>query len=538
MRARRLICAVSVVVVFASVLLLGSRSAPLATPKQSPPREWPMFGGTLARNMVNPSARNLPAEWDVEETKKNLKWVADLGSKTYRGPAIADGRIFLGTNNQKPRDPKLVDAKGNPIDHGVMMCFRASDGKFLWQAAHPRLAAGPVNDWPLEAIASVPTVEGDRLYYVSNRAELICARTDDGSVVWKLDMIRELGVYPHNLAVCSPLIAEDHVFVVTGNGVDEGHLEIPAPQAPSFIAVSKHNGKVAWQSNAPTASMPPPVPGVGREKAMLDLRNRGELLLHAQWSNPAYAETDGVRQVVFPGGDGWLYAFEPRTGKLLWKFDGNPKNSVYSLGGKGTRNEFIGTPAAHDGRLYIGVGQDPENQTGVGHLWCIDLAKALSKGRVNKDHDVSPSNDDFDPASPANKDSALAWHFGGANTSEVRKKTGHHYRFGRTMSTCAVHDGLVYAADLEGILHCLDSRTGTLYWTHATDATTWSSPYVADGKIYLGNDEGVFVFAHGNEKRLLATIEMGERIRGGIVAVDEVLYIAGEHKLYALSLPR
>ena len=58
-------------------------------------------------------------------------------------------------------------------------------------------------------------------------------------------MMGELGVFPHNLSVCSPLVVGDLVFVVTANGVDEKHIDIPRPQAPSFIAVNKKTGEVA-----------------------------------------------------------------------------------------------------------------------------------------------------------------------------------------------------------------------------------------------------------------------------------------------------
>ena len=43
----------------------------------------------------------------------------------------------------------------------------------------------------------------------------------------------------------------------------------------------------------------------------MNLVNRGELVQHGQWSNPAYAVVDGQPQVVFPGGDGWLYSSIP-----------------------------------------------------------------------------------------------------------------------------------------------------------------------------------------------------------------------------------
>ena len=188
-----------------------------------------------------------------------------------------------------------------------------------------------VNDWPQQGICSTPFIEGDRLYYISNRCEVVCIDTEgftdgendgpftdetdateiDGDIVWKYDMIEELDVFPHNLATCSPVGAGDLLFVITANGVDEGHIHIPSPFAPSFIAVNKDTGELVWESDVP-----------------------GENILHGQWSNPAYAEINGVPQVILPGGDGWVYSLEPETGNLIWKFDGNPKDSVWELGGK------------------------------------------------------------------------------------------------------------------------------------------------------------------------------------------------------------
>src|SRR5262245_58692990 len=69
--------------------------------------------------------------------------------------------------------------------------------------------------------------------------------------------------------------------------------------------------------------------------------------------------------------------------------------------------------------------------------------------------------------------------------------------FGRSMSTVAVHDGLCYAAELDGYLHCLDAKTGQKYWTYDTKRAMWGSPYWVDGKVYLGTEDGdLFVFKH------------------------------------------
>ena len=70
--------------------------------------------------------KGLPTDWDVK-TKKNIKWVADLGSQSYGNAVVAGGMVFVGTNNEGLRDPK------QPGDRGVLMAFRETDGEFLWQ---------------------------------------------------------------------------------------------------------------------------------------------------------------------------------------------------------------------------------------------------------------------------------------------------------------------------------------------------------------------------------------------------------------------
>ncbi len=181
----------------------------------------------------------------------------------------------------------------------------------------------------------------------------------------------------------------------------------------------------------------------------------------------------------------------------------------------------------HDSKVYIGVGQDPEHEFGVGHLWCIDMTK---KGDVSPE--LVTDYEVFPPKTKPNPNSAMVWHFGGA----APRTTGRNYYFGRTMSTCAVHDGLCYAAELGGYIHCLDAKTGKLYWTHDTKAQIWSSPFYADGKVYLGTDDGtVFVFAHGKEKKILAQNDMETAVRATPVAAQGILYVMTENKLFAIA---
>ncbi len=157
------------VLVAAALLFPSNRLLPAASASDPGGGDWPMWGGTADRNMVS-NMKGLPTSWDVK-TKKNVKWVAELGSQTYGNVVVAGGTVFVGTNNEGVRDPKITG------DKGVLMAFRETDGQFLWQMVHDKLAAGRVNDWPYQGVASSPLVEGDRIYYVSNRAELMCLDT-------------------------------------------------------------------------------------------------------------------------------------------------------------------------------------------------------------------------------------------------------------------------------------------------------------------------------------------------------------------------
>ena len=138
-------------VLFATVLLLTVAAYFLASPAAASDPvlgdpvpgdpgsgDWPMWGGTPDRNMIS-NMKGLPTSWDVK-SKKNVKWVAQLGSQTYGNVVVAGGMVFVGTNNEGVRDPKLTG------DKGVVMAFRESDGAFMWQMVHDKLAAGRVND--------------------------------------------------------------------------------------------------------------------------------------------------------------------------------------------------------------------------------------------------------------------------------------------------------------------------------------------------------------------------------------------------------
>ena len=273
------------------------------------------------------------------------------------------------------------------------------------------------------------------------------------------------------MANSSPVVYGDLVYICTSNGQDESHVNIPSPKAPSIIALNKTTGKLVWEHNA--------------------VEDR---ILHGQWSSPAVGKIGDVLQVVHGQGDGWIRGYEALTGKVLWEFDSNPKDSKWPK----TRNELISTPIISGDLVYIANGQDPEHGEGPGHLYCIDATK---RGDITKTGQV--------------------WHY-----DKIR----------RSVSTGALHEGLLYYSDFSGFLHCVDAKTGVGVWQHDMFAAIWGSPIVMDGKVYLGDEDGdVAILQAGKEKKLIAEINMGSSVYSTPVPANGVMYIMNRNQLFALA---
>jgi outer membrane protein assembly factor BamB len=435
--------------------------------------DWPMLGGRPDRNLVSPE-KGLPVTFEAEKQQKNIKWSADLGKMTYGTPVISQGRVFVSTNNDNPRDPAI---KG---DKGVLMCFSEADGKFLWQAVHDKLQNPEWFDFPSIGVCSTPSVVGEQLFYVSNRAELVCRAVGDGKIVWILDMIKDLGITPHQGVASSPLVVGDLIYLVTGQGKHFKKDVVVNPRAPSFIAVDRRSGKLVWQDSSP-----------------------GAKLFAGQWGSPSYAVVEGRAQVAFPGGDGWVYSFDPASGQLLWKFNCKAHEKLDAEGKPETPNQLLAAPVFAGHRVLIATGIDTETN-GPGCLRCIDARKS---------GDVTAS--------------AELWRL--ANED-----------FGTSISTVAVHEGLVYALELAGFVNCIELESGKRLWKHDALSTTWGSPLVADGKIYVRTgDEEVLVFQTGRAKKLLAkNAGLPSVGNGAVAAANGVLYFAGSKKLYAVAESR
>jgi outer membrane protein assembly factor BamB len=475
--------------------------------------DQPQWGEPHSRNMAS-SETGLPETFNIE-TGENIKWSAPLGNNGYCTPTVAAGKIFVGANNAQPRDPR------HEGDRAVLLCLNEVDGSLCWQLVVPRIGGDNYLDWPEISHCSPPTVEGDRVYTVTNQYEVVCLDLNgqadgndgpyqdegahmapkdtpamdvtpiDADIVWLTDMRTAVGMYPHDAAHSSILLDGPHLYVNTCNGVDNTHAVIRKPDAPSLIVLDKETGKVIAQ----------------------DGEHIGPRIFHSTWSSPSMGQIGGRNLAFFGGGDGVCYAFEAvepttkanevRTLKQVWRFDCDP------TGPKENVSEYLknlqegpsiikGMPVFHKNRVYVTVGGDIWWGKREASLRCIDASQT---GDITE--------------------SGQIWSY------PVERHCS---------ATPAIANGLVYVTDCGGNVHCVDVETGQPYWTHKLRGEIWGSTLVADGKVYVGSRGRVFsILAAGKEKRELASITLDAPMSTTPVAANGVLYFATQERLYAVA---
>ena len=523
--------------------------------------DWTQWGGRDCRNMIS-EEKNLPETFDPGKKKtdgsgidmattKNVKWAVRLGSETYGNPAVSGGRVFIGTNNGAPRNRRYQG------DWGTLMCFDERTGNFLWQLVVSKLRdEGNFNgDCANLGVCSSPTVEGNRVYVVTTRCEVLCLDVEglangndgpfldegeyvsvrlrhkpgkppkgvkppdkpeppppppltldptDADIIWRYDMMAELDIWTQDACDCSVLLRGDLLYTCTSNGVDRSHRYIPSPEAPTLIALDKRTGKLV----------------------ATDEEDIGKRFFHGNWSSPSLAKVNGREELLLGAGDGFCYAFDPnpvdvpgrkaKVLKTIWKCDGNPpdyrtrdgKPLPYNQRAEGP-SEMTGTPVFWRDRVYTTVGQDTRHGAGKGCLTCMDATKT---------GDISATG--------------VLWRYTGIN---------------RSLATPSVtDDGLLFTADFIGTVHCLDAMTGQVYWTQETGwegkgvgGQCMGSTFVADGKVYFGNGAGILtVLAATREKKLISQVRLGAPMHATPIAANGVLYIPFHTYLYALQAPK
>jgi outer membrane protein assembly factor BamB len=471
----------------------------LATPAQWA-ADWTMKARDASHNPV--CSEDVPPIQFPEQINDQpigpVKWITRLGVTNAGEPVISGGLIWVGTN--------FYDRNQPDVDASILKCLRESDGKELAEYVIPRDPRGRAYDWPMTGLSSSPLVEGDRLWFCTNRSEVVCLDisellkgTGGYRVVWKVDMQKEFKVEPVGIMLsgssthCSPAGYGDWIYVNTGNARRYG--KIPAPDAPSLICFRKSDGHAVWTDNSP-----------------------GNNLIAGQQGNPLVMEVDGKPIVVIGQGDGWMRGFDAATGEVLWTFDINLK----SVNDRFQKKYIVATPMAHEGRIYFMTGRQRESSEGVGRLCCLD---------PSKHGDVSSELIDSAGRVTPNPNSAVIWEYRGEGRPDES-------RIHCSLSTVAVKDRLLIATDIEGFVHCFDAATGDHLWDHDCLATIMGSPLIVGNVIYIATDDGeITELALAREKAVIAdqTSAFADSLETSPVFANGTLYLLGRYNLYAVS---
>ncbi len=218
--------------------------------------DWPQFRGP-GRDGLS-SETNLFAEWPKSGPQE--LWRVELGGG-YSGISVADGRVMT-----------LSAETGG--EH--LLAIDATSGREIWRYRTDRNRPDGEGGGP----RSTPSIFGDVAYVTSAYGKLHALKATDGSLLWQVDLVRELGAsVPEWGYSSSPLVEGDVVYVETGGGKNQ-----------ALTALDRHSGELIWQGGSN---------GSG-------------------YSSPLIVEVGGVRQLLTFGADA-ITAVSPETGREFWR---------------------------------------------------------------------------------------------------------------------------------------------------------------------------------------------------------------------------
>jgi outer membrane protein assembly factor BamB len=405
--------------------------------------DWPQFRGRDRSGVSRETG--LLASWPKAGPK--LVWKCDVAGQGYAGLAVVGGRVYTMGARGADEYALCLDEKGKEA-------WATKIGP-VWDFRINRWSRGP---------NATPTVDGNRVYCLGSQGVLVCVEKATGKQLWRKDLPKELagevepgagGPPKMGWGYCwSPLVDGDKLICVPGG-----------PQG-LFAALDKKSGKVLWRSK--------------------------EVTDQATYSSPIATEAGGVRQyvVLTPFGPVGVSA---RDGKLLWR---NKRAEAYP-------DVVCPTPICTGDLVYVSVGY------GAG----CELLKLVAAGGKLKAEVLYAEREIGNKQGGVvlvgkhvyGFDEDRVWMCQELATGKIAWETERGRKF--------LQAGSVLAAD--GKLYVLEERTGVVGLLVASPkgykelgrfklpsqsklrkegGRIWTHPSLADGKLYLRDQELVFCY--------------------------------------------
>jgi len=414
-----------------SLLLLGVCSVASA-------ENWPAWRGPSGQGYCN--EKNIPTTWSDTE---NVKWKITLENQGNSTPVIWGDKIFVTQANKGGTQRSLL-------------CLARSDGKLMWQQ-NVEYTAKERNwneSWYCNAS---PVLDGERAVVSFGSAGMYCYDFS-GKELWKRT---DLGTWEHAFGNgASPVLYGDLAIMWCGPNESKGRNFL--------LAVNKQTGETVWEQDQSYGS----------------------------WATPLIANVHGQDQLILPyskdvksapeNKTGFLYGFDPKTGKELWKC-------------QGINSYCYTSPLYADG---------------------VAVAMAGFGG------------------------SALAVKLGGMGDITADRLWLHPKNTQRVGSGVIVN-GYAYIVDENSVPHCYDVKTGEDHWKGAkrpgSGAATWGSMVHVDGRLYVLMRNGdTLVFNASPTYELLAVNKLspGESTNSSLAISDGQVFLRTFKHLYCIEQPK
>ena len=418
---------------------------------QVDPLDWPQWRGPEQNGISR--EKNLVDKWSPDEPgQDNLIWKnEELG--TISTPIIMNGKLYVLT----------------PVEHGTplaaerVVCVDAATGKMLWENRFNVF----LSDVPAERVAW-SNVAGDpetgNVYAMGVAGLFQCIDGETGKTLWSRSLSEEFGyLSTYGGRTNTPVLFEDLV-IISGVTTAWGDLARPAHR---YLAFDKSNGETVWVS--------------GTRLSPED----------TTYSTPVLTSLNGQAAMVFGSGDGAVYAMQPRTGKIIWKFQ---------LSKRGINT----SPVVEDDVVYMTQSEENITDTSMGTVIAID----------------------------------------GKGSGDITQ-TGTIWRVDNIMSgksSPLLVDGRLYTITDSGTMYVFDAKTGEQVGRTAKLGTSMrSSPVWADGKIYACSASGVWHVLEVNEDgvRILERQRLGsnEECQAAPSISHGRIYLATINAIYCIGNP-
>jgi outer membrane protein assembly factor BamB len=408
------------------VLILTLGTAALAT-------DWPQWQGPDRDNVSKETG--LLQDWPKGGPK--FLWSTDILGTGYSGPAVVGDRVYILGSDGKQDFAIALDANDK--------------GKKVW--------ATPIGPYVQNGYGSgprgTPTVDGEFLYALGAAGQLHCLRVADGSRVWAVDLVKDLGGGRPNWNFSeSPFVDTDQVICTPGgrNG--------------TLAALDKAKGTVIWRSKDLTAG--------------------------AAYSSVVVTEIGGNRHYVQMTTEGAV-GVAAKDGKLLWK-------EPVAI----NRTAIVPTPIVQESNVYV------TSNYGAG---CA-LLKLSGDGGPVKAEVVYQNKDMDNHHGGVVLVDGLLYGCSGNTNGRPCKWVCQDFNTGKKVwDDLPFQPGSVTYAD--GRLYCYGQNDGTALLVEVSKAgykvhgqftiprharrrerpnSIWTHPVVANGKLYLRDQELLFCY--------------------------------------------